>query len=67
MKAIQQINFIANLERSGNTTKLFILEEVEGTVLNFWQGNVKLFGVYLDLTKYQYKNDSIQQYNCKFI
>ena len=27
--AIQQINFIANLDREGNTTKLFILEEAK--------------------------------------
>ena len=67
MKAIQQTNLIANLERSRNTTKFFILEEVERTVLNFWQGTVKLFGFYLDLTKYRYNSDSILQYNCKFI
>ena len=34
-KAIQQINFIANLDRAGNTRIYFILEEAKETVLNF--------------------------------
>ena len=32
-KAIQQINFTANLERAGNTRFYFILEEARETVL----------------------------------
>ena len=32
-KAIQQINFIANLDRAGNTRLYFILEEAKETVL----------------------------------
>ena len=34
-RAIQQINFTANLDRMGNTRIYFILEEAKETVLNF--------------------------------
>ena len=34
-RAIQQINFTANLHRAGNTTKFFIIEEAKETVLDF--------------------------------
>ena len=40
--AIQQINFMANLDRAGNTTMFFIIEEAKETVLNFSQGTVKV-------------------------
>ena len=40
--AIQQINFAANLDRSGNTRIYFILEEGKETVLDFSQGTVKV-------------------------
>ena len=40
-KAIQQINFTENLDRAGNTTIYFILEEVKKTVFEFSQGSVK--------------------------
>ena len=36
-RAIQQINFTANLDRAGNTTMLFIIEEPEEAVLAFHQ------------------------------
>ena len=36
-KAIQQINFTANLDRAGNTRIYFIVEEVKETVLDFSQ------------------------------
>ena len=39
-KAIQQINFTGNLEQQ--TKIFFIIEEVEETVLDFSQGNVKV-------------------------
>ena len=39
-RAIQQINFAANLE--GNTTMFFIIEEAKETVLDFSQGTVKV-------------------------
>ena len=41
-KAIQQINFTANLDRVGNTTMFFIIEEAKETVLDFSQGAVKV-------------------------
>ena len=40
-KAIQQINFTANLDRAGNTM-FFIIEEAKKTVLDFSQGTVKV-------------------------
>ena len=36
-KAIQQINFKANLDRAGNTRIYFIVEEAKETVLDFSQ------------------------------
>ena len=39
-KAIQQINFTANLDRA-NTRFYFILEEVKETLCEFSQGTVK--------------------------
>ena len=41
-RAIQQINFTANLDRAGNTTVYFILEEAKETILDFSQGTVKI-------------------------
>ena len=41
-RAIQQINFTANLDRDGNTRFYFILEEVKETVFEFSQGTVKV-------------------------
>ena len=40
-RAIQQINFTANLDRARNTTMFFIMEETKETVLEFSQGTVK--------------------------
>ena len=34
-RAIQQINFIANLDKAGNRTMFFIIEEPKKGVLNF--------------------------------
>ena len=41
-RAIQQINFTANLDRAGNTTMFFVIEEAKETVLNFSQETVKV-------------------------
>ena len=41
-KAIQQINFIANSDKAGNTRIYFIFEEAKETVLGFSQGTVKV-------------------------
>ena len=44
-KAIQPINFTANLDRARNTRFYFILEEAKETVLEFSQGTVKVLYV----------------------
>ena len=41
-RAIQQINFTANLDRAGNTRFYFILEEAKETIPDFSQGTVKV-------------------------
>ena len=41
-RAIQQINFTRKLDRAGNTTMFFIIEEAKETVLYFSQGTVKV-------------------------
>ena len=41
-RAIQQINFTANLDRAGNTRVYIILEEAKETILDFSQGTVKV-------------------------
>ena len=41
-RAIQQINFTANLDRAGNARVYFILEEGKETILDFSQGTVKV-------------------------
>ena len=42
LRAIQQINFTANLDRAGNTRIYFILKEAKETILDFSQGTVKV-------------------------
>ena len=41
-RAIQQINFTANLDRAGNTKVYFILEKAKETILDFSQGTIKV-------------------------
>ena len=41
-RAIQQINFTANLDRAGNTRVYFTLEEAKETILDFSQGTVRV-------------------------
>ena len=41
LKAIQQVNFTANLDRVGNTRFYFILEKIKETVFKFSQGTVE--------------------------
>ena len=53
-RANQQINFTANLDRTGNTRIYFILDEANETILDFTQGTVKVLYVdiiFLDSTK----------------
>ena len=44
-KAIQQINFTANLDKDGNTRFYFILEEAKETVFKFSQETVKVLQI----------------------
>ena len=41
-RAIQQINFTANLDRAGNARIYFILEEAKKTILDFSQETVEV-------------------------
>ena len=41
-RAIQQVNFRANLDSAGNTRFYFILEEAKETIFEFLQGTVKV-------------------------
>ena len=41
-RTIQQINFTANLDRTGNTRIFFILEEAKETILDFSQETVNV-------------------------
>ena len=41
-RAIQQINFTANLDRNNGATIFFIIEEAKETVFEFSQGIVKV-------------------------
>ena len=41
-KAIQQINFTANLDRAGNTGLCFIPEEAKETIFEFSEGTVNV-------------------------
>ena len=45
-RAIQQINFTANLDKAGNTRVYFILEEAKETILDFSQEAVKVLQKY---------------------
>ena len=41
-RAIQQINFIENLDLAGNATMFFIIEEAKETILDFSLGTVRV-------------------------
>ena len=41
-RAIQQINFTANLNRAEQTTMFFIIKEAKEAILDFSQGTVKV-------------------------
>ena len=44
-RVIQQINFTANLDRAGNTTIFFIIEEAKETIIDFSQRTVKVLQI----------------------
>ena len=65
-RAIQEINFTANLDRAGNTRTYFILEEAKETILSFSQGTVKVLWMQLsDFNFYQYKMTQYSSLNVK--
>ena len=41
-KAIQEIDFTANLDRDGDTTMFFIIEEMKESIIGFSQGTIKV-------------------------
>ena len=41
-RAIQQINFKANLDRAGNITIFFIIEEAKETIFEFSEGTINV-------------------------
>ena len=47
-RAIQQVNFTANLDRAGNTTTSLIIEEAKETVLDFSQETVRVLLIQLN-------------------
>ena len=48
-KAIQQINFTGNLDRTENTAVFFITEESKETIVDFSQGTVRVLLIYFAL------------------
>ena len=48
-KVIQQINFTGKLDRGGQTTMYFIIEETKETILEFLRGTVRVLFFYFVL------------------
>ena len=42
LRAIQQINFTGNLDRAGNTSLIFIIEEAKEAIFELSKGTVKV-------------------------
>ena len=68
-KAIQEINFTANLDSPDNTRLYFILEEAKKMFMSFHKARLKFCecNIIKRFNFYQYKNDTIQQFKCKAI
>ena len=66
-RAIQQINFTANLDRAGNTAMFFIIEEAKETVLDFSQETLKVckYNFIEWFNFYQYKMTQYNSLNVK--
>ena len=45
LKAIQQINFTGNLNQIEGAAMCFITEEAKETILDFWQGTIRVLGM----------------------
>ena len=50
LKSIQQINFTRNLGGAGNRVMFFITKETKETILDYWQGTVKVLLICFTLT-----------------
>ena len=59
-RAIQQINFTANLDKAGNTRIYFILEVAKETILNSSQETVKVLEICYIIIFSLIQNDSVQ-------
>ena len=61
-RAIQQINFTANLDRTGNTTMFLIIEEARETISIFTKKCKRFVSIiwFIEFNSCQYKNDTIQ-------
>ena len=69
-RAIQQINFTANLDRAEDTTMLFVIEETKETVFGFSQRTAKVLWMQFYSSVIwclSIKNNTIQQFKCKAI
>ena len=55
-RAIQQINFTANLDKAGNRTMFFVIEEAKETLLEFSKGTVKFLRVQLRSIQFSLSN-----------
>ena len=55
-RAIQQINFKANLDKAGNRTMFFVIEEAKETLLEFSKGTVKFLRVQLRWIQFSLSN-----------
>ena len=62
-KAIQQINFRANLDRAERTRFYFILEEAKENVFEFSQGTAKVLYMQISLRCLIFMNIKMTQYN----
>ena len=52
-RKIQQINFTVNLDRGGNTTIVFIIEQEKETIFEFSQGTVKFLRLNFSFSLYK--------------
>ena len=68
-KAIQEINFTANLDSPDNTRLYFILEEAKKLFMSFHKVPLKFCecNIIKRFNFYHYKNHTIQQFKCKAI
>ena len=68
-KAIQLINFTGILDVNNNSLMFFIIEEVKETILDFSQGNIKVFWFYFllkyKMTQYETSHKKLSNYHLR--